>query len=209
MDKQIDQLRDPRERNQKLDDGEQNLIVSYLEKIGVALNELGFEKILEFANYVEQLNKSDNQLYFVGNGGSAAAAEHMACDFLKGTYFKEKFKLKVSALSSNTSLLTAISNDFGYEHSFSFQLEAMARKGDILVLISSSGQSENILNAAIKARELGVKTVGLTGFSGGKMSGMVDLNLHVNASHYGVIEDAHMHICHLAIHLIQKKYAAE
>jgi phosphoheptose isomerase len=140
-------------------------------------------------------------VYVAGNGGSAAISDHLTCDWQKGTWRPTPDTtgpcLHVSSLVSNVSLLTAIGNDFGFENVFSSQLEMVAKRGDVLVLISSSGNSPNIVRAAEFGKTLGMTTIGLTGFKGGKLNTLCDVRLHVPVENYGIVEDAHQSLMHV------------
>ena len=148
-------------------------------------------KILEHIN-------QNSSIWIVGNGGSASTAEHFETDlhFIRSKSIT-KFP-KVAALTSNSSLISAISNDIGYENVFSIQLSRKAQSGDLCILISASGNSENLINAVQESKALGVYTVGILGFDGGQLSNLVDLSLLVKTKKglYGPVEDVHLSICH-------------
>jgi len=128
---------------------------------------------------------------FFGNGGSAADAQHLAAEFL-GRYLRERAPLPALALNANTSALTAIGNDYGYEQTFSRQLCAMSSPGDVAVGISTSGNSKNVIEALICARELGLFTIGLTGASGGQLRGLVDVLIDVPSEETPRIQECHI-----------------
>lgn len=136
-------------------------------------------------------------LFLVGNGGSAAIASHFATDLLR-TFEIIDVKSRVFSLTDNTPLLLASGNDFGFEEIFARQLAQYGREGDILVAISSSGNSENVLKAVQEARRKGLFSIGITGFDGGKLMNLVDISLHVATEHgeYELVEDIHSSICH-------------
>ncbi len=138
------------------------------------------------------------RVFVAGNGGSAAISEHLSCDWQKGVHITGQSCLKVHCLTSNTALLTAIANDYGYDQVFSFQLELAELKAeDLVVLISSSGNSENIVKAATLAQKRQCQIIGLSGFSGGKLASLATVSLHVPFENYGVVEDAHQVIMHV------------
>lgn len=137
-------------------------------------------------------------VFIFGNGGSAATASHMANDLSKGTIRPGAPRLRALALSDNVSLLTAWANDTDYTQVFAEQLLTHARPGDMVIAISASGSSPNVVEGIQAARGLGLYTVGLLGFQGGEARGMVDLAIVVPSDHYGLIEDAHLVINHLA-----------
>lgn len=142
------------------------------------------------------LMKSAKRIYVGGNGGSAAIANHLVCDWMKGTDEGTSDPLKVYSLNACIPLITAISNDIGYAHSLSMQLDWMLEEGDLVVLISSSGMSENIVNALHLAKSMEVPVIGMTGFDGGNLKAYADVRLHVSSKNYGVIEDVHSSIMH-------------
>ena len=167
----------------------------------------------------EELNKAFQALVMAafakkfifvgGNGGSASISNHLCCDFIKGTLHKDYDKFKVISLSSNTPLLTAISNDISYDDSLSFQLDVFLNKEcnpqDVVLLISSSGNSPNIIKAAQLAKKRGATVIGFTGFDGGKLKEIADIKLHVPIKNYGVVEDCHQAIMHIISQYIRKQ----
>ena len=141
------------------------------------------------------------RLYIMGNGGSAASADHWVCDYMKGinedTNKHGILTVKAISLASNGPLVTAVANDMGYEYVFSKQLQYYrCQYGDVVLAISASGNSKNILYGIDKANELGATTIALTGFTGGLASSLSKINVHVPSSNYGVVEDVHMMILH-------------
>jgi D-sedoheptulose 7-phosphate isomerase/D-glycero-D-manno-heptose 1,7-bisphosphate phosphatase len=123
-------------------------------------------------------------------------ANHLQCDHVKGVRNGTDLSPRVVSLSANVELLTAIANDLAYEEVFAYQLESQARPGDVLIAISSSGCSPNIVNALAFAREHGLHTIALTGFSGGDVKSMADVAIHVDCTNYGVVEDLHQAVMH-------------
>ncbi|MDB5004665.1 MAG: gmhA1 [Mucilaginibacter sp.] len=140
--------------------------------------------------------KSGNKVLIAGNGGSAADAQHIAAE-LSGRFVKERKALPGIALTVDTSALTAIANDYGYEHVFSRQLEALARPGDLFIGISTSGNSEVVLKAFRSAKEINCKTLGLSGRDGGKMNDLCDLNIVVQGNVTARIQEMHILIGHI------------
>ncbi|MGD0074503.1 MAG: SIS domain-containing protein [Candidatus Binataceae bacterium] len=152
----------------------------------------------------------DGVIYACGNGGSAAIANHLLCDFQKGIQTDTSAKPRVVSLSAPVELITAIGNDIGFEDIFVYQLRTMARPGDVVMTISSSGDSENIVRAAKWAKADGVPTIALVGFAGGRSGSMADVTIHVAAENYGTVEDVHQSIMHLfAQYLRQSRMTAE
>jgi len=148
------------------------------------------------------------RVFVAGNGGSAAIADHLCCDWTKGTHTGEHPPLRTHSLVSNVALLTAVANDFGYDAAFSRQLEMLGAPGDVLLLISSSGNSPNILAAADTAKAIGITTIGLTGFSGGALAQRADFSLHVPYANYGLVEDCHQILMHTFAQLFVREREA-
>lgn len=146
------------------------------------------------------------QLLVAGNGGSAADAQHIAAE-LTGRFQRERRPLRAMALHGNTSALTAIGNDYGYEHVFARELSAHARPGDVLLAISTSGNSPNILRAIEAARQCKVAVIGLTGESGGKMRKECDLCLCVPSKSTARIQEMHITIGHTICELLEERLA--
>jgi len=147
--------------------------------------------------------KNGHCVFFCGNGGSAADAQHLAAEFV-GRFRVERRPLPSMALTTNTSLLTAIANDYGYEQVFSRQVQAFAKPNDILFGISTSGNSPNVVRAMQEARLLGVYTVGLTGKSGGKLKECADALLNVPSDQTPRIQEAHMLLTHIYCDLVER-----
>lgn len=146
----------------------------------------------------------DAQIFACGNGGSAAISNHLVCDHVKGMCTDTGLRPRVQSLSANIEMLTAIANDIEYAEVFAWQLEQLARPGDVLITISSSGDSENIVRAVRRARDLGLKTIALTGFQGGRSAAEADVNIHVAAANYGVVEDMHQSVMHVLAQFIRQ-----
>ena len=140
--------------------------------------------------------KAGNKILIFGNGGSAADAQHIAAE-LVGRYKVERRGLPAIALSTDTSALTAIGNDYGYDRVFDRQVEALANEGDLLIGISTSGNSANVNNALKRGKELGCKTIGLSGKGGGEMNGLCDLNIVVPSDDTPRIQEMHIMIGHI------------
>jgi phosphoheptose isomerase len=144
----------------------------------------------------------DGTIYSCGNGGSAAISNHLVCDHAKGVSCDTGLRPRVHSLAATVELLTAIANDVSYADVFVHQLKLFGRPGDVLVTISSSGDSENVVRAVQWAKDNGLATIALTGFSGGRTAKLADVALHVASDNYGVVEDVHQSIMHaLAQHI--------
>jgi len=152
----------------------------------------------------------DARVFSCGNGGSASVANHMQCDHVKGVRTATDLTPRVLSLSTNVELLTAVANDMGYENVFVYQLQSQSRPGDVLVAVSSSGRSPNIVRALTWARDNGLRTIAVTGFDGGPSRTVAEVCIHVGCTNYGVIEDLHQAIMHaLAQYIRQSRMTAD
>jgi phosphoheptose isomerase len=149
-------------------------------------------------------------VFACGNGGSASIANHLQCDHTKGIRAATDLSPRVVSLSTNVELLTAIANDIGYEDVFVYQLQPHGRPGDVLVAISSSGRSGNIVHAMRWARDNSLHTIALTGFDGGEARSLAEVSIHVQSTNYGVIEDTHQAVMHaFAQYIRQSRMTAD
>jgi phosphoheptose isomerase len=149
-------------------------------------------------------------VFACGNGGSAAVANHLQCDHLKGVRTSTDLTPHVVSLNSNMDLVTAIANDLGYENIFVYQLQSSVRTGDVLVTISSSGKSKNIVRALQWAHDHEVHTIAFTGFDGGEAAKLADVSIHVDSMNYGIVEDIHQGLMHaLAQYIRQSRMQAD
>ena len=178
----------------------------YREEELKAWNRIDFKVFTRIAKVLEKAERGGKQVFVMGNGGSAATASHIATDWAKTAERPRKPLMRCVSLTDNIPFMTAIGNDLGYEDIFVRQLENYLRRGDVVVLISGSGNSPNVLKAAKFAKKKGAVTVAMTGFSGGQLSKMADIVFHVDCEQYGVIEDLHMGVgSMLAFYLKQRK----
>jgi len=143
-------------------------------------------------------------VYSCGNGGSAAVADHLQCDHLKGVRTGTDLLPSVTSLTSNVDLITAIANDIGYEEVFAYQLESYAQPTDVLLAISSSGSSANIVRALTRARGSGMRTIAFTGFDGGDARQLAEVSVHVDSANYGIVEDLHQTAMHAIAQFIRQ-----
>lgn len=174
------------------------LFNSYKNEIETALNNLNYEIINTVINEIISIRNNRKTIYLLGNGGSAATANHMATDLMFGSKIKNP-SLKAISLVGNSSILTATGNDVGFEQIFLRQLEQLINHGDLVILISASGNSPNIIKVAEFTSSQNIKTIGFTGFDGGKLLKMTDISVHVPTSKgkYGIVEDIHSIIGHM------------
>lgn len=185
----------------------QNIITKLIkDSITVKEGLIGAEikNIAECAKAIIHSLKSGGKLLIFGNGGSAADSQHMAAE-LVGRFKKERKGLPAIALTANTSTLTAIANDYGYDLSFSRQIEALGKRGDIALGISTSGNSKNVLDAVAKAKSAGLVTIGLTGSGGGRLKKECDITITVDSKDTPRVQESHLMICHILCELIENE----
>jgi D-sedoheptulose 7-phosphate isomerase len=151
--------------------------------------------------------RTGHKALFFGNGGSAADAQHLAAEFL-GRYLRERIPLPALALHGNTSAMTAIANDYGYDQVFSRQIQALAVPGDVAIGISTSGNSQSIVEGITRARQLGLCTIGLTGASGGRLQGLVDTLIAVPSEETPRIQECHILVGHALCDAVEQAIAA-
>ena len=171
---------------------------SYIDYLSSVLNNISLTDIEKFVEVLLEARERESSIFFIGNGGSAATASHFANDIAIGTRSYEK-PFRAISLCDNQAVITAIANDDGYEKIFSQQLQVLLKKQDVVVAISASGNSPNLLDAIDTAKKMNTITVGISAFDGGKMKEMVDISVHVptEKGEYGPAEDAHMVLDHL------------
>ena len=174
----------------------------YSQRLALSLALIDQDALAHAVKAIESVGEQGGHIYAIGNGGSAAIADHLCCDWTKGTVAPGHKPIATYSLSSNAALYSAIANDFGFTHVFSRQLDYYGKAGDMLLAISSSGNSDNIIRAVDQAKAIGMTVVGLTGFSGGRLKALADIALHVPADNYGVIEDAHQIVMHVIAQFI-------
>lgn len=162
------------------------------------------EEIEKIVNLVIQTFKSGNKVLFCGNGGSAADAQHLATE-LSGRFYLDRAPLFAEALHVNSSFLTAVANDYGYQEVYSRALEAVGKKGDVLFALSTSGNSKNIIRAIETAKKLEVHVIGLTGANGGMMKNLCDSIVKVPSSDTPRIQEAHITIGHIICEIVEQR----
>lgn len=161
----------------------------YRPLVHAALQTVDAEAVARATDTLRGAAEALKWVFVCGNGGSAAISDHLQCDFSRGS-------LRVVSLAAHTPTLTAIANDFSYEDVFAQQLLPMCSPGDVLVAVSSSGKSLNIINALFCARSCGLMTIALTGFDGGEARKLAGISIHVDSANYGVVEDVHQSVMH-------------
>ena len=170
--------------------------LQYISEENKLLENIDFIELDKIIKTIKKCIKNNNIIYTCGNGGSSSLADHFTCDFIKQTNNKTNLKVKSISLASNFSLISAIANDISFDEIFSFQVEKLCKKNDILFLFSVSGNSKNLINAVKKAKTKNVKTISFTGFNGGKLSKIADFNINFPMTNYGIVEDCHLSMMH-------------
>lgn len=174
--------------------------MAYAEELSSALNAGLLNQLAKATELIEAAYHEGRTVFIAGNGGSAATASHMMADFQKTTLGKEigiTKRIRAIALTDNVPLITAWGNDFGYELIFAEQLRTLAKAGDLLIVITASGNSPNILAALEVAKQIDVTSIGLLGFQGGKSKDLCEVAVIVESTNYGIIEDAHSVFMHM------------
>jgi D-sedoheptulose 7-phosphate isomerase len=181
---------------------------NYLNDLQMKLNVADINDVI---NCFINARENGKTIYFAGNGGSAATASHFAQDLGEVGRKANVKSFRTVSLADSVPLLTAIGNDYGYENIFSIQLSELFSKGDVLVVISASGNSPNVIDAVKQAKEMGGKTIGLVGFDGGELLEMCDYVIHAKAKkgEYGPVEDIHMIIDHMVTSFLAFKLTNE
>ena len=182
----------------------------YAHEIAMALSTVDAGEIDRAAKLLNAAYDRDACVFACGNGGSASIANHLQCDHVKGVRTGTDLRSRVMSLSTNVEIFSAIANDVGYDSVFEFQLESQARPGDVLVVISSSGRSPNIVRALEWAAANDLETIALTGFDGSPAKELASVSIHVRSNNYGVVEDVHQACMHLlAQYVRQSRMAAD
>ena len=185
-----------------------DFFIDYNKKLGEVLKENHFIEIEKITKFLEKSIISKKKIFVCGNGGSASIANHLLCDFNKGIKYSSSKKIipEVISLSSSVELITAISNDIKFEEIFSFQLENYAKKNDILIIISSSGKSKNIINAINYAKKNNLKIISFIGFKDNKyVRKLSTYYVNLNTKNYGITEDIFQSIMHMISQYIRLK----
>ena len=179
---------------------------AYFDGLGAAAKSVDRGRLAAAAKLLEAAYAGGAQVFACGNGGSAAISNHLVCDHVKGIQTDTDLVPRVHSLSSNMEIVTAIANDISYADVFVYQLRSYARKGDVLITVSSSGDSENVVRAADWAKANGLKVIAMTGFAGGRTAKLADVDLHVAGDNYGVIEDVDQSLMHILAQFIRQAH---
>ena len=185
------------------------ILNNYLVELKSTIEKLDVNQIEKIGGILARAYKNDKSVFIVGNGGSAATASHFACDLGKGTlerhYDMHKKRFRAYSLTDNVALMTAYGNDLDYGDIFSQQLKNLIQQGDILIAITGSGNSKNILKAIELANNVGAETIAFLGFQGGKAKEIVDHSIIIESENYGVIEDLHLMLEHMICQSLKEK----
>ena len=170
---------------------------AYFAEVGKAQASVDRKKLTQALKLLDAAYERGATLYVCGNGGSASISNHLVCDHSKGGQTDTDLRPKVVSLATNIEMITAIANDIDFDDVFVYQLRTLAEKGDVLLTISASGDSENVVRVAEWANKNGVEVIAFTGFKGGRTAKLANVNLHVKGDNYGVVEDAHQSLMHI------------
>ena len=177
----------------------------YFTSLSEAFLSINTNNIKKACSALEDAISQNNTIFTCGNGGSASISDHFVCDHMKGIRKSTNLFPRIYSLSSNLSVISAISNDITYDDIFLFQLQSLSSQNDVLITISSSGDSENIIKAIKWAKINKLRTISFTGFDGGRSLKIADINIHINSYNYGIIEDCHQSIMHILSQFIRQK----
>jgi D-sedoheptulose 7-phosphate isomerase len=174
-------------------------VEDYLERLHRAIDGLPRERLAELAQTLLGAYRNDKQVFTIGNGGSSSTASHLAADLSKNTTGPNMRRFRITSLNDNAAIVTALANDLGYEHVFSEQLVNLIRAGDVLIAVSASGNSPNIVAAIRYARQQSAYVVALLGFDGGIAATLADNAIIVPSRDFGIVEDMHLAINHILV----------
>lgn len=169
----------------------------YASQLAELVSSLDTEAIEALSDKLLEIWADHKRVLVFGNGGSAATASHFICDLVKTAGVPGQPKLDAVSLADNVAMMTAIGNDISYDDIFQYSLESLAHPGDLVIAISCSGNSKNVINACEWAKKNGITIAGLTGFTGGKLKEMADIHIHIPSDNFGLVEDLHLAINHM------------
>jgi len=177
----------------------------YRSRLSSALEQIDAEKVALAIDWLERARDDGRHIFVCGNGGSASTASHFACDMVKGASYGQQKRFRIMALADSTPTITAYSNDVNYDCVFVEQLRNFAEPDDIVMALSGSGNSANVVHAVDYGNSIGCRTIALSGRDGGKLAALAQLNIHVPEPHMGRIEDAHMVACHMICYYFMER----
>lgn len=182
-------------------------LAQYANRLYIALCDVPEADVSDAIKVIIKAMELGNNIYTCGNGGSAAISNHLVCDCVKGVACDTHLYPRINSLNCNDSMLTAIGNDIGYDFVFSKQLEWSARADEVLIAVSSSGNSPNIINALHEAKRAGMTSIAIVGFDGGQAKNLADVCIHIPFDNYGIVEDASQAVMHYIAQSIRLKYS--
>jgi D-sedoheptulose 7-phosphate isomerase len=185
-----------------------NHVDDYVDRLQTALDDLDRHLLARLRDALIRVYRDDKQVFIIGNGGSSSTASHMAADLAKNTIGPNMKRFKVATLSENAAIVTALANDVGYENVFYEQLVNVIHAGDVLIAVSASGNSPNVLKAIKYAQRQSAEVVGLLGFGGGGAAELADIAIVVKSQSYGIVEDVHLSINHMLVECFREDLAA-
>ena len=184
-------------------------IATYISSLQETLNHLPVDSIARVVDILQEARVSGRQVFIMGNGGSASTATHFVCDLAKNTRRDDLPHFRVVGLTDNMAIFSAYANDEGYEHVFEAQLDNLLNPGDIVIAISASGNSKNVLNAMNLARQRNAVAIGFTGFDGGRLQSLVDVQVHVESQVIEHVEDIHLMLEHMIVKTLKENLESE
>lgn len=181
-------------------------IEAHLDRVRSAVDALPRDRLTLLGQTLLRAYRNEKQVFTIGNGGSSSTASHMAADLAKNTIGPNMRRFRISSLNDNAAIVTALANDLGYENVFAEQLMSLIRAGDVLIVVSASGNSPNVINAIRYARSQSAHVAGLLGFDGGIAATLVDNPIVVPSDDYGVVEDIHLIINHMLVDYLRDNF---
>ena len=179
-----------------------NELQAYRDREIEVYRRLDLESVNIVMGVLEKARLSGKNIFTCGNGGSASTASHLECDFNKGISYDQKIKYDIECLSDNVPMMMAIANDLGYEDIFVEPLKNKLKTGDIVIGISGSGNSENVVKALTYANNIGAETIAFTGYSGGRLKNIAKYNIHVQIDNMQIVEDVHLILDHMMMYIL-------
>lgn len=177
-------------------------IKNYIEMEKEVLSNLSLEDISKVMNILEDARLNGKRIFICGNGGSASTAAHFECDFNKGVSYEQQVKYDFECLSDNVPMMMAIANDISYDDIFVVPLRNKLKPGDVVIGISGSGNSENVIRAIMYGNEIGAETIALVGYEGGRLKDIAKYHIHVNINNMQIVEDVHLVLNHMMMFIL-------
>lgn len=189
-------------------EGFESFVSDYYNRFAEAVRGFDHATLGPVMDVLDNVRTAGGTLWIAGNGGSAGIADHAVCDISKGTYREDVTPLRAVSLAANGPLLTALGNDISYDDVYSEPLKYYLKDGDALLVVSSSGNSGNVVRAVERAKAAGAPTIAFVGFKGGKLAEIADHVVHIDVDNYGIVEDLHMSLIHVLTQWMARRAAA-